>query len=259
MKLQVISDLHLSKAELEQPFQLPRTDAELLIFAGDIANGAARAVHWATGESERLSVPGLFVLGNHEYYRGSFPSALELARAAAPAGAGLRVLERERVEFGEVRILACTLWTDFQLFGPEAAAEARAEIGGLAPDYQGLIGLDGGGKLRPEDTEAAHHQSLRWLESELSRPWAGRTVVVTHFGPHRRTAHPHFDNLATAGFVSDLEGLFRNHSIDVWISGHTHYNHDFIDAGTRFVGNQRGYPNEAVPGAAFDPGLVIEV
>jgi len=64
------------------------------------------------------------------------------------------------------------------------------------------------GTLRARDTLADHEHSRRWLEGELAKPYSGKTVVVTHHGPHPLNIHPRYiGNPVNAGFVSDLTPL----------------------------------------------------
>jgi len=41
----------------------------------------------------------------------------------------------------------------------------------------------GGRPLRPADLVETHAASQRWLQRELSEPFEGKTVVVTHHAP----------------------------------------------------------------------------
>jgi hypothetical protein len=58
MKLHIISDLHLSV----HPFAPPRTDADVVVLAGDIAR-PPEAIAWAQG----FKKPVVLVPGNHEF------------------------------------------------------------------------------------------------------------------------------------------------------------------------------------------------
>lgn len=92
-----------------------------------------------------------------------------------------------------------------------------------------------------------------WLAEELAR---GPAVVVTHHGPHMASQPPpfRFGPLAP-GFTSDCTELFGE-QVPLWICGHTHYCCDFVEAGTRVVANQAGYPHEPVAG--FEPVRLID-
>ena len=91
------------------------------------------------------------------------------------------------------------------------------------------------------------------------KPFNGKTVVVTHFAPHRQcVARQHEGSDVSPYFVTDLSWLMGKYRIDLWCYGHTHTNSDFVTKdGCRIVSNQKGYPNEGEQG--FRPDLVIEV
>ncbi|MDZ7787427.1 MAG: hypothetical protein U5K73_04610 [Halofilum sp. (in: g-proteobacteria)] len=96
------------------------------------------------------------------------------------------------------------------------------------PDYQAIEGADGG-RLRPAETEAIHHETVRWLRTALDEPHDGPTIVVTHHAPSSR-ALGQWDEWAgespwtvmDAAFASDLELLIDLGKPDAWIHGHTH-------------------------------------
>jgi hypothetical protein len=58
-------------------------------------------------------------------------------------------------------------------------------------------------------------------------------------------------------FVSDIETFIASSRVPLWIHGHTHYCVDYTVGETRVLSNQRGYPDELLPG--FEPGFVVEV
>lgn len=89
-----------------------------------------------------------------------------------------------------------------------------------------------------------------------------KTVVVTHFAPHRRCVAPeHQGGDITPYFVTDLSWLMEKHRIDIWCYGHTHTNSDFVaENGCRIISNQRGYMREAMAGGTgFWCDLVLEL
>src|SRR5687767_509714 len=107
MRLNVLSDLHLSRGALA----IPVNDADVVVLAGDIAR-PREAIAWASG----FAKPVLYVAGNHEFYGGSIAGTLaDLKRLSA--GSGIRVLDNDEVLIDGVRFLGTTLWTGFMLFG----------------------------------------------------------------------------------------------------------------------------------------------
>ncbi len=262
MKLQLASDLHLEFAQRERPgtrLVEPAPGAELLVLAGDIHNGVLGIEAFAD-----WPVPVLYVAGNHEFYDQQWEPAREQLRAAC-AGTNVRLLDQDLVEFDGVRVLGCTLWTDFRLTG-EPVAQAMATVERGLTDYRVIA--TGSGPLRAAQTLAEHEASRQWLVAELARPWVGRTVVVTHHAPHPRSIHPRFaGHPMNPGFISDLTSLLPG--ADLWLHGHTHDSFDYRVGSCRVVANPAGYllkRRGAAAGEAFelenptfDPRLVLEL
>jgi predicted phosphodiesterase len=253
MKLHVLSDLHLGF----EPFERPRTDADVVVLAGDIARPSA-AVDWARG----FARPVLYVAGNHEFYGGSIDGTrAELARLCA--GTEVHLLDDGELVLDGVRFLGTTLWTDFELFGlGEPMAAAMAEASRLLRDFSRIaLGEVMGACFTPEDAALLFRRHARWLEAKLAEPHDGPTVVITHHAPSPASIHPRFaGSLLNACFVSDLERLAGADRAELWIHGHTHDSFDYRLNGTRVVCNPRGYAKGGVnENARFDPNLTVEV
>lgn len=263
MKLQLASDLHLEFARRERPgtrLVEPAPGADLLVLAGDIHNG----VHGVEAFAD-WPVPVLYVAGNHEFYDHHWEPTRQHLRAAC-AGTAVRLLDHDIVEFDGVRVLGCTLWTDFRLTG-EPVAQAMATVERGLTDYR-VIATDNG-PLRAAQTLADHQASRAWLEAELARPWAGRTVVITHHAPHPRSIHPRFaGHPMNPGFISDLTPLLQG--VDLWLHGHTHDSFDYRVGRCRVVANPAGYllkrrsdatarAQPELENARFDARLTLEL
>jgi len=172
---------------------------------------------------------------------------------------------------GDVRFLGTTLWTDFELFGPENVRAAITESLKYVVDFRAIRhGL--AARLTPEQTIAFHRDATTFLRDRLAAPFAGKTVVVTHHAPHPGSVHPRWQrNLTSAAFVSDLTSLLGEPHL--WFHGHTHDSFDFQVNGTRIVANPMGYRTSnwrqsrengsaawvTYENARFDPALVIEI
>jgi predicted phosphodiesterase len=247
MKIHVLSDLHTEFA----PFDPPETDADVVVLAGDTSTGThgiELAREWFPGRHV------LYVAGNHEFYRESTPR-LQRRLAEAARAYGIHYLENREVVIGGVRFLGCTLWTDFELFGARHDSMDAAQA--VMNDFR-LIRVDPEyRRFRPADARVSHLISLDWLQTTLDKPFDGPTVVVTHHAPSLRSVNPRFhDHPATPAYASDLEWMLDGR-VAMWIHGHTHVCLDYELGGTRILSNQRGYPEDAVPG--FDPARVVEV
>jgi 3',5'-cyclic AMP phosphodiesterase CpdA len=255
VKIRVLSDLHL---ECDEPELIPHAQADLIVLAGDIHNHAV-GPRWAA-ETFDGNTPVVYVPGNHEYYDGEF-GALEAAMHDAAASVdNVHVLNNAALvdPAGAWRVLGTTLWTDFTLFGadPDAIATSIAAAQRVMLDFRGLIQVtwpDGqrvavpdasaARNFTPSDSLALHRKARAWLEHELAKPFAGKTIVVTHHAPYRLSlAEQYADDKASAGFVNHLPELVRA-PVALWIHGHTHTEFDYTVNGTRVVCNPRGYPD----------------
>lgn len=242
MRIRVLSDLHLEVA----PFDPPAAAAEVVVLAGDIHNGAA-GVEWAR---RHFAAPVIFVAGNHEPFDAEFHATATALRAAA-AGSNVHVLDCGETVLGGVRFLGCTLWSDFALYGPAGREIALESLRRIAPDFR-VIAF-GGRRFTTDDWLALHHAHRAWLAARLAAPFAGPTVVVTHFLPHPGSIAPRFaTHPLNPAFASDLGPLLARASL--WIHGHTHAARDYRVEGARVVCNPRGYPGEPT---GFRPDLVV--
>jgi hypothetical protein len=128
------------------------------------------------------------------------------------------------------------------------------------------------GLFTPQRSIELHREARAFLEERLARPFAGKTVVVTHHAPHAGSLHPRWaDQLTSAAFISDLSPLLGK--ADLWIHGHTHDSFDYTVNGTRVIANPMGYRTSnwrdardgSVPAwvkyenEGFDPALTVQV
>ena len=249
MRIRVLSDLHLEFGAME----LAAVDADLVVLAGDI-HTKAHGVRWANTAFE---VPVLYVLGNHEFYGQRIDRAIRECKAAAAPH--VHVLEREEIHVAGVRFLACTLWTDFRLFGDLQQAHAAYLCSQVMNDFRRVhIRIaDGYRKFSPVHAARIHRECRQWLRARLAEGDPARTVVVTHHAPHRGSLVPEFaHDLLSAAYVSDLSQFMG--TVPLWIHGHTHASFDYRVGNTRVLCNPRGYtPDDLNP--EFDPTLFVEV
>ena len=165
MKLHILSDLHLGVGALEPP----RTDANLVVLAGDIARPAA-AVSWA----QRFGKPVLYVLGNHEFYGGSLDGTVAEFRRLC-AGTAVRLLDDEAIVIDGVRFLGSTLWSDFGLFATEQERQQAIEMAQqLVRDFSRIRRrADGDALFTPHDAAARFARHAAWLDRHRRHRGAG--------------------------------------------------------------------------------------
>lgn len=251
MKIHVLSDLHLEYG----PFELPATESDVLVLAGDI-HTHTHGLEWAASVAQ--GKPVVYVLGNHEFYRAHLSGlAVEMKKCASRLG--IHLLDNDAVELDGVRFLGTTLWTDFALDGSgDAAVEAMRFADRWMNDFR-LIRYGGKRIFTARDSWRLHQAAVAWLATKLAEPYSGPTVVVSHHCPHPESVPERFrgDPLSPA-FCSNLEPLILRHGPSLWIHGHTHDSVDYFVGNTRILCNPRGYLGVEL-NAAFRPDFVVEV
>ncbi|TLS78278.1 phosphoesterase [Mariprofundus erugo] len=247
MRIHVLSDLHLE----EHRYVPEHSDADVVVLAGDIGIGT-EGVAWA---KRHFDCPVIFVAGNHEYHDPIIPIDLHkrLIKCAAH-GSNVTALDNDVCVINGVRFLGTTLWTDPLAPGTILFCDAERIVVQAEP-------IDGPEFFTMSDQERLHDESRQWLERELQRPFAGKTVVVTHHAPSlqsiaRKAWHQPLTNCYVA---ANMEKYMCG--VDVWIHGHTHNSADYVIGGCRVVCNPRGYPDEQseCENEDFDPRKVIEI
>src|SRR5258708_13836075 len=145
MRIRIYSDLHLEFA----PFVPPASDADAIVLAGDIANGAA-GIEWA---GKTFAQPVLYLAGNHEYYGGEF-EAVQQAMGAAAREFAVALLDCSEALIDGVRFLGCTLWTDYSLVPQAGRPTVIVAARQPHPHYQPIP--HGSPPFAPSDAIAPH-------------------------------------------------------------------------------------------------------
>lgn len=275
MRLLILSDLHLEfGTSLTLP---PEFEYDAVVLAGDIHSPGREAVQWAQRDSTFGGKPVVLMPGNREFYGCDLQAELDEMRRVA-AGSNVHVLDRDSVIVAGVRFLGCTLWTDFMLpirqadgSGDSDVGRALAEANRRLNDFQ-LIELPAAIKnqyrerqmkrmLRAEDTLAQHWTDRSWLQRQLSSPFEGPTVVVTHHAPAAGSvAKCYAADWLTPAFVTDLPDSFFEVP-RLWVHGHTHSPFAYERGACTVVSNPRGYrlSDDSFENPVFSSGYVVEV
>ncbi|WP_162262257.1 metallophosphoesterase [Acidovorax sp. Root219] len=245
MKLLVYSDLHLDlcpfKLQLDPDFL---KTVDVVVLAGDTTEGTG-GLRWA-----RETFPGkpiIYVDGNHEFYSQHWDKHIDVMRKLAQDHE-VHYLENDAVLIGGVRVLGCTLWTDYALHGAEEKLIAMNTARHRMSDYQRIkitrppemYWQERKHRLVPATAGRRHDSSRLWLEEQLGLGDPENTVVVTHHAPHPRSIPQEFEGHPLSPcYASDLEALMGK--AGTWIHGHIHESLDYQVWGTRIVTNPRGY------------------
>ena len=249
MMLWVMSDLHADSTH----YVLPPTPegADVLVVAGDIADGHDRTLIWLEAQAVPIGLPVIFVLGNQVLYGHDFFDIQ--SDDYEKIGVTLLHAGRPSVVLGGVRFVGSTLWTDFEIAGdrPASLRWFNADM----PDAHDIdLGMR---RLRARDVLTQHAVEKEEIEKVLAEPFDGPDVVMTHHGVHWLSLRdPHNLEASDGSYASDMIGVIERYKPALWVHGHTHDFPGYVVDRTMIVCNPRGYSAEA---ARFYRQLIVEV
>lgn len=267
MKLRILSDLHIEF----HPFDIPRMDDDartVLVLAGDIGVIHHRSqlesfLRHAAAQFREV----IYVVGNHEYYAGLWPDALEVLRSWRLPD-NLHVLERECVTIDNVLFVCATLWSDFDGGDRDVMREAAQVLNDFYYIRTQPDKTSEPRRLVPSDILSDFQRSVEWLDQTLehAHSQSRACVLVTHHGVSRQSIHDTYrDNSLNGAFVSACDGLLKRYRPLLAIHGHVHNSFDYYvgttTAQTRVLVNPRGYTrqDDTQENLFFDPYLTIEL
>lgn len=264
MRLQILSDLHIdSYARQSHPMgHIPKTDADVVLVAGDTANSDS-GMPWLQEQAERLQVPLITIAGNHEYF-GEDVLHFDHKLATwdnydSSTQSGVRFLQCQHVDIGDIRILGCTLWTDYEY---QANEETVTIAKRFMRDYKQIYA--GTELFTPEVSMQIHNKQRTWLKQALitAKQLDKKVVVMSHHSISPLSVSEKFATLpSNAAFVSDLSAwMHEPWAPTLWVHGHTHEAFDYRINNTRVIVNPRAYPNEVSSTAiAFAWDRVVDI
>lgn len=248
MNIQVISDLH-------QEFgitQLSFSNADVIVLAGDI-NVGTKGIEWMIKEIPNK--PIIYVLGNHEYYKGTYPKTLHKIKALAK-NTNIHVLENDVVNINGINFHGATLWTDFSLFGNPRTYGMLCQD--KMNDYKKIRRDLSYSKLRTIDTFRIHNESIKWLAKSLEEKQEKQNIVVTHHAPSIQSIPENYKtDPISAAYASNLNDFILKHQPNYWIHGHIHEPKNYTIGKTNVICNPHGYINEKFNG--YEKELIIEI
>lgn len=254
----VYSDLHYEFGSQFEPPPTLRGTVDGVILAGDISSGLD-SMAYARHIARLLDAPAVLIAGNHEYYGQIMEPYLENMRTQTDDE--VHFLEADMIEIAGARILGTTLWSDYAL-NEHMHVRAIHDMRKLMNDYRRIKRISKSRGTRKIDTRlilARHVAHRNWLSDELSKPFAGPSIVVTHHAPSRRSLEGHDTNrIVAAAYASNLDNFIEARKIDVWIHGHIHESRDYMIGSTRIISNPYGYRDDNV-NPNFDPSFVLEI
>ena len=248
MKIQIISDLHQEFGFTDLSFD----QSDVVVLAGDV-NLGTKGIEWI-----KTKIPGkpvIYVLGNHEYYKGSYPKTLNKIKEAAK-DSNVFVLEDSFVDIENVRFHGATLWTDFSIFGDPRFYGMTCQS--VMNDYKKITRDPSYSKMRSIDTFKIHQFSRQWLKESLESSKGMKNIVVTHHAPSLKSVPEHFKNdPVTAAYASNLEDFIEEYQPLYWIHGHIHTPCRYKIGETEIICNPHGYVTEKFNG--YEKELIVEL
>jgi predicted phosphohydrolase len=185
----------------------------------------------------------VYTPGNHEYYKASILTMDAKVRARMADVPNFRLLQgAEFIDFGDVRVVGATLWSD--------TSENVWEIEGGMNDYRFIrtgYPKPGNSYLRPlkaSDTTVLHREHVAKIESAvLAGEALGKTVIVmTHHAPSYKSVAKRFiGHPLNSAYVTDIK---MKAWPDYWIHGHIHEHMCYEHEGCIVLANPMGYPGE---------------
>lgn len=203
---------------------------DAVLLSGDIAE-SSNAAYFLKRMAKNLRMPIYFVLGNHDFYRGSLADVTQAVRAACAQSEDLIWLnEAGIVELApDVGLVGHDSWADGRL-GDYAHSEVMMADYTMISDF---AGLDKSERLellnQLGDAAAAHFQVV--LPAALDR--YAKVYVLTHVPPFAESCVyegqptdadylPHYGCKAVGDALREIMVAHPDRRITV-LCGHTHY------------------------------------
>lgn len=226
MKIAYISDLHndfLRDSGLPVPDIDLDEPADILVLAGNIDVQEHGAIY-AVKQSQRLGIPVIYVLGNHEFYEAQDEPVEDRIKEIIQ-GTDVHVLDGQYVIIDGVMFVGATLWSDFMLCGEDKHRRV-VNFASSINDYREIWLPDASSpfflrKLTVDDTIQWHKFERQFIEDTLANHPDCTKVVITHHVPSEECLSEYERrSCLSASYTSRLDGLIERHQPSAWIYGH---------------------------------------
>ncbi len=251
MKFRLVSDIHQEFFLQGQGFWVPEKLEDdkntVLLIAGDfgLVKHERTLMYLLEDLCEQFHAV-VYVLGNHEYWKGCLLRAVPKIKEATAHIENLYILENDSVVFGDTVVIGCTLWSDITKVAEQFMHDYRATRYS-ADNPRRMVGMD---------TVTKHLESVNYIQQAIHAYEGLNKLVLSHFAPSYNSVHPCFyGSDCNSAYFTDLEYLVEQ--IDVWCHGHMHNSSDYMIGNGRVLANPRGYLHEENP--EFKEDLIFEV
>lgn len=181
--------------------------------------------------------------GNHEFYHGRFPDAIDWLRQEYSRYPNFHFLYNDKVEIDDITFVGATLWTDFNRADPITLQL----ITGMMNDFRVIRNSQFNYRpFLPGDALQEHRKTLDYIKSVTDADTSKKYVVVGHHAPSPLSVHPVYRNetVMNGGYFSDLSNFILDRpQIILWTHGHMHHPQIHYLGDTLIACNPRGYAN----------------
>ncbi len=250
MKIQYCSDLHLEFEENQLYLENNQIKAEgdVLVLAGDIT-------YWSNKHFENKFFDDIsskfkkviYVAGNHEFFNGGDISILK-GSYKANIRDNVIMAQNKSIVVEDVVFICTTLLSKIK---PDLGFVVQAKMNDFRMIKYGCERFD------YMKYNKLHTLQIKWLKKEIKKHKKLKKVVVTHHVPSNYCNSDKYRRSdINSAFVTELFDLIEGSSIDYWIYGHHHLNHQPVminnttlltnQLGYAFSGSCKNYRNNAV-------------
>lgn len=246
VNVQLLSDLHLEfHPDLGQGWlqQLDPSGVDVLVLAGDISltreGMLCRALSWFCETYPEV----VFVLGNHEFYKGDVQSTLAEITELNRQYPNLHWLENSTTTIKGQRFVGSTLWFPDGADGMNFAFTKQLNDFRLIGDFNPWV-------------YQRNLESQKYLEDNVQQG----DIVVTHHIPDIRGVAPRWVSDVTRFGRFFLSQLPRSvvETPRLWLFGHTHDSIDTTAGDCSLLCNPYGYYGQS-ENPYFNPKLVLSL
>jgi hypothetical protein len=182
----------------------------------------------------------IYVLGNHEFYRGAIVNTYKKTKERLVDN--VHLLENESIVIDDVTFHGATLWSDFLDGNPMSYLHCEQAMN----DYRLIRAGTGEQRFRPQSAHSLHNISKVFLQENVKEG----DIVVTHMAPSLLSIHERYKNdwstNINGSFASDLSELILDTKPEFWFHGHMHDSFDYMVGNTRILCNPRGYVGQDI-------------
>lgn len=255
----LLNDLHLEGSNMSQ---LDNPGWDYLVIAGDLCTENGLIDQFFSYKAPQ-DIPIIYIPGNHEFEGKRIDQQLDDLRELLRPFENVHFLYNESVVIDNIKFIGSTLWTNFELDGPEKVKENMDWAKNNVVDFTYIFSKKEDGKYRsltPQEMAKMCDEAIRFLDFELRHnPFDGEKVVVTHFAPHKNSIDPNYSRGNSSYWVNNLEDLMGFSRY--WFHGHTHSSFAYNVEGTDVICNPRGYSKmlDLSANMKFDRGLLLPI